>query len=167
MTDIPSKTKVLLARLAVLLVIAFIIIGAVEHDFSAEVYRRVWRNIMDRPSGPMMFRFILQPVVAAIAALRDGVKDGRAGRSPYLWTVLTNRSDRVGRLGEGLISTGQIILLGLAMDSLYQVIVLKAFYPGEAAIVALLLAFLPYLLLRGPVARITRWWRGDARADSA
>jgi hypothetical protein len=35
--------------------------------------------------------------------------------------------------------------------------VLKTFYPGEAEIVAILLAFVPYLLLRGPVARVARW----------
>ena len=51
------------------------------------------------------------------------------------------------------------------MDTVYQITVLKAFYPGEAAIVALLLAFVPYLLLRGPIARITRWWHGDVPWD--
>ncbi len=35
----------------------------------------------------MTFRFILQPVMAAIAALHDGIKDARLGRSPYFWTV--------------------------------------------------------------------------------
>src|SRR5260370_15087899 len=72
------------------------------------------------------------------------------------WTVLTSRSERLGRLEEGLISTSRIIFLGLCMDTVYQLIVLKAFYPVEAIIVALVLAFLPYLLLRGPVARIAR-----------
>ena len=38
----------------------------------------------------------------------------------------------------------------------------KTFYPGEAAIVAVLLAFIPYLLLRGPFARLARLW-GVAR----
>jgi hypothetical protein len=165
MTEKASKTQVLLARFTVLLVIALIIFGAASHDFSAEVRQRIWQNVLDRPGGPMTFRFILQPVMAAIAALRDGVKDGRTGRSPYLWTILTNRSDRGGRLREGLISTSRIILLGIVMDTIYQVTVLKAFYPVEAAIVALLLAFLPYLLLRGPIARVTRWWRGDAPAN--
>jgi hypothetical protein len=32
------------------------------------------------------------------------------------------------------------------------------FYPGEALIVALLLAFVPYLLIRGPAERIARRW---------
>ena len=80
----------------------------------------------------------------------------RLGRAPYFWTVLTNPSERGGRLWEGLISTARIILLGLCMDVIYQVIALKTFYPGEAVIIALALAFLPYLLLRGPIARIAR-----------
>ena len=46
------------------------------------------------------------------------------------------------------------------MDVVYQLIVLKTFYPGEAVIVAIALALLPYLLLRGPIARIARWRLG-------
>jgi len=52
----------------------------------------------------MTFRFILQPIMAAIAAVYDGVKDARTGRSPYLWAILTNPVERGGRLREGLIS---------------------------------------------------------------
>ncbi len=47
---------------------------------------------------------------------------------------------------------------------IYQVIELKSFFPGEAVIVALLLAFVPYMLLRGLIARIARWWLGDVPA---
>ena len=115
----------------------------------------------------MTFRFILQPIMAAIAALYDGVKDARTGRSPYLWTIFSNPEKRVGRLREGLISTARIILLGLCMDLIYQFIVFKTFHPAEAVITALALAFVPYLLLRGPCARIARWWRGDAHATKS
>jgi hypothetical protein len=50
------------------------------------------------------------------------------------------------------------------MDVVYQIIVLKTFYPVEALIIAFLLAFVPYLLIRGPVARIARRWCGNASA---
>ena len=51
------------------------------------------------------------------------------------------------------------------MDVIYQFIVFDTFHPAEAVIIALLLAFVPYLLLRGPIARVARWWlgRGSAR----
>jgi hypothetical protein len=61
-----------------------------------------------------------------------------------------------------LTATARIILLGLAMDVIYQYLVFKTFYPAEALVVALLLAFVPYLLIRGPAMRIVRWRRGAA-----
>jgi hypothetical protein len=145
--------------------IAFVVLGAAWYGFSAEVRGRVWQNLLDRPGGPMTFRFILQPIMATIAALYDGVKDARTGRSPYLWTILTSPAKRGGRLGEGLISTARVILLGLCMDAIYQFIEFKTFHPVEAVIIALVLAFVPYLLVRGPCARIVRWWCGDSPAS--
>ncbi len=115
----------------------------------------------------MTFRFALQPVMAAITALFDGLKDARTGRSPYLWTIITDPTKRGGRLGEGLISTSRVILLGLCMDAIYQFIEFETFHPAESVIIALLLAFIPYLLLRGPCARIAHWWRCNVpRTDS-
>ena len=161
MAEAVSKSKLFLARFVVVLMIAFIVFGAVWYGFSAEVRERIWQNMLDRPRGPMTFRFFLQPVMAAIAALYDGVRDARTGRAPYLWTMLTKPAKLGGRLHEGLISTARIMLLGLCMDAIYQVIVFETFHPAEAVIIAVLLAFVPYLLLRGPVARIACWWRSD------
>jgi hypothetical protein len=42
--------------------------------------------------------------------------------------------------------------------------VLKTFYPVEALLIAILLAFVPYVLIRGPAARVARRWRRDAIA---
>lgn len=161
MPESPTTTQVLLARLAALLLLGLAILGALWYGFSAEVHARIWHNISDRPGGPMTFRFILQPGMAALAALYDGLSDARLGRSPYLWTVIFDPSKRSGRLHEGLISTARIILLGLGMDAIYQFIVLKTFYPGEMVIIAILLAFVPYLLLRGVFARLARRWRAS------
>jgi hypothetical protein len=59
-------------------------------------------------------------------------------------------------LREGLNATARIIILGLVMDAIYQVLVLRTFYPLEALVVALLLAFVPYLIVRGLVVRVWR-----------
>jgi len=160
MKETASKFQILLARLAVLLVIAFVILGIAWYGLSEGAFERFWRNLIERPGGPMTFRFILQPAMAALAALHDGLRDARTGRSFYLWTVLTSPTDRGGRLYEGLISTARIILLGLGMDTIYQAAVLGTFYPGEAAAIALALGFFPYVILRGPIARVARWHRG-------
>ena len=161
MTKTSSRTQIFLARLAVALVLAFVLVGVARYGISGEVLARIWQNLLDRPGGPMVFRFVLQPVMAAVAALRDGIGDARARRPAFLWSVLSVPAERRARLDEALIATARIILLGLAMDSIYQFIEFDDFHPGEAVIIALLLAFVPYLLIRGLVTRVARRWFAD------
>jgi hypothetical protein len=157
----PSKKAILHARIAVALLFGLVVFGVAWYGVSFENLDRMWDDILNRPGGPMTFRFILQPAMAVIAALRDGVHDARFGRRPYFWALLHGVRDprgRSGRLWEGIISTARILILGVVMDSIYQWMVFKTFYPGQAAVIAVLLAFVPYLLLRGPIARIARHW---------
>ena len=49
-----------------------------------------------------------------------------------------------------------MFILALALDVVYQIIVLRFVYPGEALIVAFILAITPYLILRGLVTRLAR-----------
>lgn len=142
-SDNPTKSQLLIARIALVLMIGLARLGAILYGFSPEVHRRIWSDILARPGGPMTLRFLLQPVMATVAALHDGINDARTGRSPYLWTMLTQRTERRSRFREGLIATGRTILIGLVMDTIYQATVLKTFYPGEAAIIAILLALFP------------------------
>jgi hypothetical protein len=161
LTDAPSKNAILQARIAIVLLFGLVVLGVAWYGVSFENLDRMWDDILNRPGGPMTFRFILQPAMAVVAALRDGVHDARLGRRPYFWALLRGVRDsqgRSGRLWEGIISTARIIILGVVMDSIYQWVVFKTFYPGQAAVIAVLLAFVPYLLLRGPIARIARHW---------
>ena len=158
MAEPSTPRRSLLARAAAIAIGGLVLLGLVIYGLPADVLDRVWKNIAERMGGPMAFRFTLQPCMAAIAALADGIKDARTGRDPYLWTILTNAEATAGRLREGFISTARIIVLGLVMDAMYQVTVLKTFYPGEMVLVAILLAFIPYVLLRGPLARLASFW---------
>ncbi len=161
----PSKIQILLARLVIILMVAFVVVGIVMNGLSVPVFERIWDNLLGRTTGPMTFRFILQPIMATLAAFRDGVADARTGRSPYFWTILSDESRRSGRLYEGLISTARVLLLGLVMDAIYQFIVFDTFQPAESVIIAVLLAFVPYLVVRGLVTRVARRWFGVGSAD--
>jgi hypothetical protein len=44
------------------------------------------------------------------------------------------------------------------MDAIYQLKLFRWIYPGELVLVVLLLAFVPYLLMRGPINRVVRSW---------
>src|SRR5271170_6540600 len=158
MTQTARKGLTPLAQVVAALLVVFIVVGLIVYGFDTETRERIWQNLVARLSEKMAFRFVLQPMMSAIAAFRDGVADAKTGRSPYLWTLLRSPSKRLGRLEEGLVASARILLLGLVMDVIYQWLVLDTFFPGEAAIVAVLLAFLPYLILRGPMLRLARIW---------
>jgi hypothetical protein len=147
-----------LALAVALIALAFVLLGAVWYGMSSEVLQRQWQDLTGRPSGSMSFRFVLQPAMAAIAATHDGIRDAQLGRPPYFWTIISDAEKRAGRLREGLVSTARVMLLGMAMDVIYQLKELGTFYPAEAVLIALALAFVPYLLLRGPIGRIAHWW---------
>jgi hypothetical protein len=124
-----------------------------------DLFARMWMNLGDRVGGPMTFRLILQPTMAALLALRAGLKDAREGQAPYLWSVFTDPVNSADLLREGWGAIGRVFLLAVIMDVIYQWIVFGWIYPGEVLLVAILLAVVPYVLIRGPVNRIARQWR--------
>lgn len=117
---------------------------------------RFWHDLIGRTDGPFTFRFVLQPLMAAIYASRDGIRDAHEGRSFYLRTLFARSSDRWPLLYEGWAAVTRILALGVVMDVAYQLIVFRWIYPLELVAIVLLLAFVPYVLLRGPVNRFAR-----------
>jgi len=117
---------------------------------------RVWENLGGRVRGPLTFRFILQPAVARILAICAGVKDAREGRPAYFWAIFTHPDRRWNLLQEGWNSIAGVFVIALILDVLYQVMVHRWVYPGETLLIAILLAAVTYLLVRGPANQIAR-----------
>ena len=147
----------LLAKLVIGLAIILFVAGVVWHGVTVATFQRLWHDLIEEPTQPMKFRFILQPTMAAIVGIRDGLKDARTGRTPFLVAMLRYPEMRIERLDEGLNATARIIIFALVMDAVYQIIVLQRFYPNEALIIALLLAFVPYVIVRELVVRIQHY----------
>jgi hypothetical protein len=120
------------------------------------MWARVGSQLLARVSGPLKFRLVLQPAMACFLAVRSGLLDAKNGNPPYFWGLLWDRGQRKAILKDGWNSIGRVFLLALAIDVVYQIIVLRFVYPGEAIIVALILAIAPYLILRGLVTRAAR-----------
>jgi hypothetical protein len=121
-----------------------------------DMWMRIVTDLTDRVSGPMKFRLVLQPVMAAVYAILSGLKDARAGKPPYFWSLATDPGSRAEMIKDGWKSVGKVFVLALVLDVIYQFIELRFIYPGEAIIVALVLAIVPYLILRGLVNRLAR-----------
>ena len=124
-------------------------------DHLADVFGRFVDHLAGRVVGPMKLRLLLQPLIAALFAVRAGIKDGRAGKPPYFWTMFTVRERRRALLREGWRDVGKLFIMAVAIDAIFQVIVVRWVYPNEALIVAAILAFVPYVFLRGLVTRLT------------
>jgi hypothetical protein len=102
----------------------------------------------------MKLRFVFQPLMAIIFAIKDGRKDAREGRAPYFWAIFTDPGHRRDLLRNGWKSVGKVFIIALILDAVYQYIALSMFYPVEALLVAVALAIIPYVLLRGPANRL-------------
>ena len=111
-------------------------------------------DLIGHMDGPMHFRLYLQPLMATAFAIRDGRKDAREGRPPYGWALLTDAEHRRYLLRDGWKGISRVFALAYVFDLVYQYIVLQGLRPLQALLTAILLALVPYVLLRGPVNRL-------------
>jgi hypothetical protein len=127
------------------------------------MFTRILENMEMRVSGPLKFRLFLQPTMAVILGVMGGLKDARMGRPPYFWGIFTIARGRRAELEDGWRSIWRVFILAIVLDIIFQLIVLKWVYPGETILVALILAIIPYVLVRGPVNRIASRLHGHAK----
>jgi hypothetical protein len=121
-----------------------------------EFFSWLSNQFVGRIDGPLKFRLILQPVVAAFFAISDGLNDARHGRVPYFWAIFTEPSQRMELIRDGWKSVAKVFFFAAVIDLVYQYLVVGWMYPLAALSIAFILAFVPYLLIRGPVNRIAR-----------
>jgi hypothetical protein len=122
-----------------------------------EVFTGTWQHLLGRINGPLSFRIGLQPTVASILAIRAGLRGARAGQPPYFWSLFTDPVNRKERLRQGWNDISAVFLLAVLIDCVYQLLELHRLYPRQALLVAIVLAPLPYVVVRGLANRIARW----------
>jgi len=122
-------------------------------------------QLLGRASGPLHFRLFIMPIVVTILAIRAHLKDVREGHPIYLGAFLTSPTERRRLLHSGLKDFGRVFIIACVLDTTYQILVLKAFYPVQMLIVAVACAIVPYFLVRGPILRLAHWlhlrWGGS------
>ena len=94
-------------------------------------------------------------------------KDGRRSCGPASATQSSGDNGAV-ELAE---QNGKVFVVACVLDTIYQIWVLKSFYPGEMLVVAVACAIVPYCLVRGPILRggrlLYRKWRGQPRSEKS
>jgi len=104
--------------------------------------------------------------MAFYLAFRDGKKDATEGKSPYFWSLFHDREHRRERLLHGWRSIGKVFIAAFVLDVVFQFVVFHGIRLRGGAITAgIILALLPYILLRGPVNRLFRRKRAAKEAS--
>jgi hypothetical protein len=120
-------------------------------------------NFIARLDGPMHFRFFVQPLVAIALAIRDGSRDAREGRRPWAWKLVHVPEQRRYLLADGWKGIGRIFVIAIVLDVIYQLLEWRTLRPLGALMTAIILAVIPYVLLRGPVNRLLRLIHGHGK----
>jgi len=125
-------------------------------DELASVFGRLWNDITSGVHAPLGFRVVVQPIVAAVLAIRAGRQDALEGKPLFFWAVLGDPIHRRERLRQAWKHIGKVFVAAVIIDVVYQVVVERWIYPSEALMVGLILAVIPYLIFRGIVNRVLR-----------
>src|SRR5436190_14610361 len=105
-----------------------------------EFFARVWEMLIGRVDGPFSFRLLVQPTVAAIFAIRSGLRDARDSRPPFFfWAIFTDPGTRHDLPREGWKDVGKVFIVAVILDLIYEMIVYRWVYPGQVLIVAAVL----------------------------
>ena len=128
---------------------------------------RIWNHLVGRLTGPLTLRLLLQPTMSTLFAVRDGLRDTRAGRSPFLWTILGSPDDRRRLIREGLIAIGKLAVMAIVLDFVLPADRVPPHLSRRSDRRGVPSRIVPYFVLRGPVNRIASLWvrPGERAAD--
>lgn len=123
-----------------------------------DLLTQIGEMLAGRFDGPLSFRFVLQPIVAAILGIKAGIDDARQGRPAYGWRLVTGNGDRRELIRDGWHDVARLYAGAVAMDVVYELIVYRWVYPLQSLVVAAVLAVPSYFLIRGLANRVSRHW---------
>ena len=129
-------------------------------DAILEMLNRGIEQLFGRAIGPLNFRLVVMPTVVTLLAIRAGLRDAREGQPAFLWGIISDPSRRRQRMLAAWKDITRIFIVAIVLDTVYQLMVLRAFYVVQALIVAVACAIVPYVLFRGPTTRLARLLSG-------
>jgi hypothetical protein len=115
---------------------------------------RTFHQLLERPAGPFRFRFVLQPLAAAVIAVRAGLRDAGLNRDSFLRSFRAEPSKRSALIHDAWTDIAKVFIIAAVLDGIYQVVMFRWFYPLQTLIVAGVLSIVPYFLIRVPVMHL-------------
>ncbi len=104
--------------------------------------------ILELISGPGNLRFVVQPLIAIVLAIRDGRNDAKAGTPPYLYELVFGSGRRAATLKGGLRAILMPLGAAVILDSILQIYIFDVWRLQGALLVGLFLVGIPYVVAR-------------------
>jgi hypothetical protein len=111
-------------------------------DIVRDVFSRSSDQMLGRMSGPLHVRLIIMLAVVAILAIRAGWIDARRGQ------------ERKVTLRTAWQSIKRVIIVASVIDLVYQFYVFHAYFVFQTIFMVLVVAVLPYIVIRSATARL-------------
>ena len=128
-------------------------------DAILDALSRTVEQLIARADGPLHFRLVVMPITVTILAIRAHVKDVKEGEPIFFGAFVRSPTERRRLLRSGLKDFGRVFIIACVLDTVYQLMALRSFHPGQMLIVAVVCAIVPYFLVRGPILRVAHYLR--------
>jgi hypothetical protein len=137
-----------LALLVIAIALPFAIVDTIETSRVYIFSRQFLEELPQRFTGPGRFRFILQPIVATLLGIREGLADAKAGNPPNLFGLLFDAGRRRELLGSGAAAIRNLVAFAIILDAVFQAVIYHSVHPGAALLVGPILICVPYAVSR-------------------
>ena len=104
--------------------------------------------------GPFHFRFIVQPIMAMLLGVRDGLTDAKAGSPPFIYGLYSCRKNLRPFIGGAIRRLQMPVLFATVLDAIVQYVMFGYIRPLTALLVGSMLMALPYSIARGISNRV-------------
>lgn len=128
--------------------------------------RDFFTDILARFSGAGRLRFIVQPTVALVMGVRDGIKDAREGHRPFVLALLSKQARKYDLLRSSFASVRDLISIAIILDVISQFLIFQRIHPGAALLVGPILIAIPYALSRALATSLSRKRSRSAQVGS-
>lgn len=158
----------ILTGLVVIALVAALPFAIWEFIHTGELYiltHRFSDDIVARLHGPGRLRFILQPLVAIALGARDGIKDARTGKPPFLRHLIFRSAERPRLMRSALASVRDLLAIAILLDVLSQLLIFRMVHPGAALLIGPVLIAFPYAASRALANRASTWRSPHASAE--
>ncbi len=120
----------------------------------------MWEYFSRMLHGPGAFRILVQPCIAVLIGLHDGIRDSRLGRDPYFKLLCLLRGpSRWREVRGGAHAIAVPLILGVSLSIIFQHIIMSRVRLLPALGFAVFLVAFPYVAARALANRALSAWR--------